>query len=108
MTEFTTVAKVSDIPEGKGRSFRVGDREVAVFLVEGVYYALDDYCPHMGASLGASDLRQDMVICNRHMWAFRLKDGTSPDVPTLRAETFEVRVVGDEIQVHVPGQDPVK
>ena len=67
-----------------------------------VYYALDDFCPHMGASLGASDLHGEMVVCNRHMWAFRLADGTSPDVPTLRAGTLEVRLEGDAIQVRLP------
>ena len=69
------------------------------------YYALDDFCPHMGASLGSSDLRGEMVVCNRHMWAFRLADGTSPDVPTLRAATLEVRLDGDAIRVRVPEKD---
>lgn len=101
-SEYVPVAKVGDIPEGQGRTLRAGDREVAVFLQGGRYFALDDYCPHMGASLGQSDVRGDLVICDRHYWAFRLTDGSSPDVPTLRAETFEVRVVGDEIQVRIP------
>lgn len=102
MSDFVTLARVGDVPEGRGRTFRVGEHDVALFLIDGTHYALDDFCPHMGASLGASDLRGDMVVCNRHMWAFRLTDGTSPDVPTLRATTFEVRVAGDEIQVRLP------
>jgi len=102
MPDFIPVARVGDVPEGRGRTFRLGDREVALFLLDGKYYALDDACPHMGASLGASDLRGDMVVCNRHMWAFRLADGTSPDAPTLRATVYEARVVGEEIQVRLP------
>jgi nitrite reductase (NADH) small subunit len=107
MSDFVTVARVGEVPEGQGRTYRVGEHYVAVFLAGGKYYAMDDYCPHMGASLGTSDLRDEMVVCNRHMWAFRLEDGTSPDVPTLRAVTFEVRVQGDEIQVRLPGQEPL-
>jgi nitrite reductase (NADH) small subunit len=102
MADFIPIARVGDVPEGRGRTFRLGDREVALFLRDGKYYALDDACPHMGASLGASDLRGQMVVCNRHMWAFRLADGTSPDAPTLRATVYEVRVVGEEIQVRLP------
>ncbi len=102
MSEFVTVARVGEIPEGKGKTFVAAGREIAVFLLEGRYYALDDYCPHMGASLGESDLWQDTVVCNRHMWAFRLSDGVCVDVPSLKAETFEVRVEGDEIQVKLP------
>jgi nitrite reductase (NADH) small subunit/3-phenylpropionate/trans-cinnamate dioxygenase ferredoxin subunit len=104
MTEFVTVARVGEIPEGKATTFVAAGREIAVFLLEGRYYALDDYCPHMGASLGESDLWQDTVVCNRHMWAFRLADGVCVDVPSLKAETFEVRVAGGEIQVKLPAK----
>jgi len=102
MADFVTVAKVGEIPEGKGRRFTVGRREIAVFHVGGRYYALDDRCPHMGASLAVGEVRDDRVICLRHLWAFRLADGSSPDVPPLEAETFEVRVRGEDIQVRVP------
>ncbi len=102
MPEYVPVARVGDIPEGQGRAFTVGDREVAVFLSRGRYYAMDDYCPHMGASLAVGDLHEGMVLCARHMWAFRLADGFCPDAPGLKAETFEVRVEGEEIQVRLP------
>lgn len=100
-SDYVTVAKVGDVPEGRGKSFTVGDREVAVFHVRGDYYAMDDYCPHMGASLGTSDVHGDMVVCDRHLWAFKLADGSCVDVPALKAETFDVRVQGDEIQVRL-------
>jgi len=102
MSEFVTVARVGDIPQERGRTFAIGDRLVAVFYVGGTYYALDDFCPHMGASLGVGDVRDGMVICDRHLWAFDLSDGTCPDAPGLKAETFEVRVQGNEIQVRLP------
>lgn len=105
MGEFVSVAKVGEVPEGRGKLFVGGDREIAVFLVDDQYYVLDDCCPHMGASLSLGDVRDGTVICDRHLWAFRLADGTCPDVPTLKAESFEVRVQGDEIQVRVPTEE---
>ena len=102
MSEFVTVARVGQIREGRGQRFVVGQREVALFLVGGTYYALDDYCPHMGASLGGCQVYNGAVICDRHFWAFRLEDGACLDVPTLKAETFEVRLEGDQIQVRIP------
>ena len=102
MSEFVTVARVGQIGEGRGQRFVVGQREVALFLVGGTYYALDDYCPHMGASLGTGEVRNGAVVCNQHLWAFRLEDGACLDVPRLKAETFEVRVEGDQIQVRIP------
>jgi len=105
MSQFTTVAKVGEVPEGRGRTFSIAGRQIAVFFVGGRYYALDDYCPHMGASLGTGDVYQDMVICDRHLWAFKLSDGSCPDAPGLKADTFEVRVQGDEIQVRVADEE---
>lgn len=102
MSEFTTVARGGEIPEGRGKAFPVGGRRIAVFFVDGEYYALDDSCPHMGAPLSLGDVRDGMVICDRHLWSFRLADGVCPDAEQLKAETFEVRVEGDEIQVRVP------
>ncbi len=98
--DFMTVAKVGAIPDGEGRSFQVGDRLVAVFLQGGQYFAIDDLCPHMGASLGAGYLDEEgTVTCPWHAWRFRVRDGKWADNPRLSVDTFEVRVVGDEIQV---------
>jgi nitrite reductase (NADH) small subunit len=104
--DFVTVAKVGAIPEGEGRSFQVGNRLVAVFLYQGRYLAIDDLCPHMGASLGAGYLDEEgIVTCPWHAWRFCVRDGKWADNPRLSVDTFEVRVVGDEIQVraHPPG-----
>ena len=52
MSEFVTVARVGAIAEGQGGTFQVGERLVAVFNRGGEYFAIDDLCPHMGASGG--------------------------------------------------------
>ncbi|MGI9430397.1 MAG: Rieske (2Fe-2S) protein [Bythopirellula sp.] len=100
MAEFTTVAKVGSIPEGEGASFPLGDRLVAVFHLQGKYFAIDDLCPHMGASLGAGQLdAEGKVTCPWHAWRFDVCDGTWCDNPRLKIDAFEVRIQGDEIQV---------
>ncbi|MDH3718236.1 MAG: Rieske (2Fe-2S) protein, partial [Planctomycetota bacterium] len=52
MSQFETVASVGDIADGQGATFTVGDQMIAVFKSDGRYFAIDDLCPHMGASLG--------------------------------------------------------
>ena len=51
--EFTSVAKVGSIAEGSGEAFAVKGRMIAIFNENGEYRAIDDLCPHMGASLAA-------------------------------------------------------
>ena len=61
MSEFVTVAKVGTIPEGRGETYTVNGRLVAVFNTGEGYHAIDDLCPHMGASLGAGPVPQGVV-----------------------------------------------
>jgi nitrite reductase (NADH) small subunit len=103
MADFLTAARVDSIPAGTGMAVAVGDRLVAIFnLGGGRYHAIDDLCPHMGASLAAGHVEGEIVTCPWHAWRFRVTDGTWCDNPRIKTEAFELRVVGDEIQVRVP------
>ncbi len=99
---FVTVAKVGDIPEGEGRAFPVGKRMVAVFLSEGNYYAVDDFCPHQGASLAGGYIENCAVACPWHHWRFSVEDGSWLDNPKISIDTFRVRVHQGNIQVQEP------
>lgn len=101
MSEFVTAAKVGSIQEGRGKTCLVAGRLVAVFLSDGQYYAIDDLCPHMGASLGAGEVHEGVVTCPWHAWRFSVCDGTWRDNPKLKVGRYDVRLVGDEIQVRV-------
>ncbi len=101
MSEFVTVAKVGTIPEGRGDTFTVDGRLVAVFNTGAGYHAIDDLCPHMGASLGAGQVHDDIVTCPWHAWRFNVCSGVWCDNPKVKIDRFEVRVIGDEIQVRV-------
>lgn len=102
---FVAVAKTSDIPPNEGRTFEVAGRLVAVFRDGDAFRAIDDLCPHMGASLGSGPLCDGVVTCPWHAWRFRLADGAWCDNPKLKVEVFETRVVGDTIEVRVaPGR----
>ena len=105
MAEFTTVAKVGDIDEGTGAAFAVNGRMVAVFHLDGKYEAIDDMCPHMGASLAGGYVEDGIVTCPWHAWRFKTCDGTWCDNPKVSIDSFEVRVENGEIQVAVPQRD---
>ena len=102
MSEYVAVAKVGAIPPGKGDTFTVNGRLVAVFNDGGNYFAIDDLCPHMGASLGAGDVEEGVVACPWHAWRFRICDGTWCDNPKIKIDSFPLRIVDDQIEVLVP------
>lgn len=105
---FTPVARVGDIPAGEGRTFEVAGRLVAVFFDAEGYHAMDDLCPHMGASLGSGPFVDGVVTCPWHAWRFRACDGAWCDNEKLRVEVFEVRVAGDVVEVRVPPPRPIE
>jgi nitrite reductase (NADH) small subunit len=106
MSEFLTVAKVGDIPEGEGRAFPVNGRMVGVFRVKDEYFAINDICPHMGASLSSGYMEEGRVMCPWHAWRFDVRDGTWCDNPKVKTDCYSVRVAGEEIQVSVPPAVP--
>jgi NAD(P)H-dependent nitrite reductase small subunit len=102
MPAFRSVCKMTDLAEGFGRTFYVNDQAVAVFLIEGKVYAIDDTCPHMGASLGSGFVENGNVTCPWHFWRFRIKDGVWADNPRMGVACYAVRVDGDDVQVQLP------
>ena len=99
--EFVTIARVGDIPTGQGRAFPLQDRMVAIFFDGERYEAINDFCPHMGASLADGEVKDGIVTCPWHAWRFRLKDGTWCDNPRIATDAYDVRVSEGEIQVRV-------
>lgn len=101
MSEFLKIATPDEIPVGEGRAFKVGGRLVAVFNQNGCFTAIDDMCPHMGASLATGHLEGCQVSCPWHGWRFDVNDGTWCDNRRLKIDAFRLRVTDDEIQVEV-------
>lgn len=106
MGQRVTVGKAGDIPEGGSVVVAVGKQDVAVFRVNGQFFAIDDLCPHMGASLSGGFVEDGVVTCPWHYWRFRLADGAWADNPKVKTGCYTVHVVGDEVQLEVPDSPP--
>ncbi|MGD0050228.1 MAG: nitrite reductase small subunit NirD [Vulcanimicrobiaceae bacterium] len=97
--EYVTVARVSDLAPGTGKAFAVGSREIALFNVDGRFYALDNTCPHQGGPLAEGWIEGEQVTCPWHAWTFRLTDGGMALGDYTRVDAFDVRVEGDAVLV---------
>ena len=61
MSHFFNVCKTTDIPLGEARMFVVIELFIGVFNVAGKFLAIDDHCPHAGASLAHGIVEGDIV-----------------------------------------------
>ena len=101
-SRYHTVARVGEIVEGIGHAVEVEGRAVAVFLVDGTYYAVDDLCPHQEFPLHDGIVLDCTLTCLYHGWRFRLGDGGWEDDPGSRS-ALPGRVRDGAVEVGVAG-----
>ena len=99
MPNFTRVASTADIKPGENKIVSVDGEEVALFNVEGQFFALSNTCPHRGGPLGEGFLEGDVVTCPWHGWRFNVKDGVNAVMPTVKVPCFQVKVEGNDVLV---------
>ena len=102
MPSYIKVATVSQIAPGTGMVANVNDKEVAVFNVDGTFYAIDNICKHRGGPLGEGELEGDTVTCPWHAWQYNIKNGNCLTKEGIKMDTYEVQVEGDEVKIAVP------
>jgi nitrite reductase/ring-hydroxylating ferredoxin subunit len=66
------------VPAGQGRVVEVEGKDLALFNVDGTYYAIDNACAHRGGPLGEGDLEGRFVLCPWHAWRWDVKMACFP------------------------------
>lgn len=100
MSDWIDVASQAEIPPGAWRSVELDGAQVAVFNLDGEYYAIEDVCTHDGGILTGGALEGEEIICPRHGARFSVKSGKVLAPPAYEDVTkFPVRVEAGTVQV---------
>ena len=102
MPEKVRLAAVADVPPGTAQEIVAGGRIVALYNVDGSFYALDGVCPHAGGPLGKGSLNGNVVTCPWHGWQFDVTQGRHCLTETIVQSSFPVMVEGDEVFIELP------
>lgn len=104
VTEPIVIAEIDEIPEGESRTYPYGETVVAIFCRGGEFFAVDDICPHMGASLAGGYFDGTAVTCPWHAWRFCVANGTWLDNPKspVRLRCHPLRVEDGKILMPPP------
>jgi nitrite reductase/ring-hydroxylating ferredoxin subunit len=102
MGEFIKVAKTSEIMPGTGKYVEAQGCAIALFNLDGDYYAIGNACTHRGGPLAEGFIAGDEVTCPWHGARFKIPtaEALSPPAPK-GVPRYNVRVEGDEIEVEV-------
>jgi nitrite reductase (NADH) small subunit/3-phenylpropionate/trans-cinnamate dioxygenase ferredoxin subunit len=95
------VAATSEVGPGTGRVVDVGGATLAIFNVDGHYFAVDNGCPHRGGPLGEGDLEGQIVRCPWHGWAWDVTTGANVNNPAVRIGCYPVAVQDDALFVRL-------
>ncbi len=100
VTDWIDVAPEESLKPGDHRVIDVDDILIAVFNVNGSYYAIEDQCSHDGEELTGGPVDGDQIICPRHGARFCLRTGAALTPPAYEAvPTYPVRVENGMVQV---------
>jgi nitrite reductase/ring-hydroxylating ferredoxin subunit len=109
------VARVSEVPPGERKRVEIGRRAIALFNLNGEFFAIGDTCPHEFGSLCKGKLvglaesdepgsyrfsrSGEFVKCPWHGWEFDIRTGQSYcDPKAVRVRSFDASVAkGEEI-----------
>ena len=71
MAKLLKIAEAKDVPSGQAAAFTIEGQKIALFNVEGTYYAIGDTCTHRGGPLSEGDVQGTRVTCPWHGANFR-------------------------------------
>ena len=100
MTDWIDVCAENALADRENVIVDVDGTDVAIFKIEGQFYAIEDVCTHDGAEIASGELDGDEIICPRHGARFCVKTGAVKCAPAYEnVDTFPVRVLESRLQV---------
>ena len=94
------MCRAEDLPPGSHRLVEVEGAQIAVFNLDGQYYAIEDVCTHDGGVLTGGAVEGDEIVCPRHGARFSIRTGEALAPPAFEATAaFPVRLLDGHIQV---------
>jgi len=102
MAEWIDVASEHELQPGDRKVISTEIGPVAVFNLDGEFFAIADICTHDGGELASGACEGDQIICPRHGARFCIKTGKVLTPPAYEdVETFPVQIENNILQVDI-------
>jgi 3-phenylpropionate/trans-cinnamate dioxygenase ferredoxin subunit len=102
MATFFKIATANELAPGQAKRVEAQGKRLALFNLDGRYYAIEDTCTHRGGPLSEGEIEGDVVICPWHGAKFRIASGEvlAPPARTGVA-SFPIRLNGSDVEVEL-------
>jgi nitrite reductase/ring-hydroxylating ferredoxin subunit len=102
MGEFVKAASTNEIAPGQARLVNIKGKEIALFNIEGIFFALQNACPHEEGPLFEGEIEGHEVTCPWHGARFDVRTGEVLCPPAYEdVHRYNVRVTGTDIEVEI-------
>jgi nitrite reductase/ring-hydroxylating ferredoxin subunit len=96
------VCKTSDVDEGAAIKVEAAGLVLAIFNLNGAFYATDDACTHGPGSLSEGMITDGVVECDFHGGAFDIRTGEVAEPPCMfPVKTYPTLVEGETVFIDV-------
>jgi len=92
MAEFVAVASTPEVPPGRSKVVVAAGQIIALFNVDGRFYAMSGTCLHRGGPVGEGELDGPIVTCPWHGWQYDVRTGQNVLNPMARLTSYTVKV----------------
>lgn len=100
MSDWIDAVPAASLTDGEHVVVDVDGTEVAIFNIDGQFYALEDVCTHDGAEIASGEIDGDELVCPRHGARFCIKTGQVKSAPAYEdIACFPLRIENGCIQV---------
>jgi len=82
-------------------------KSLVLFNVDGRFHAIDDGCPHQGASLCGGRLEGEVIQCLAHGLRFNLTTGLLLNSTQLRVRRYPVEPAGEGLSIVIESQEAI-
>ena len=99
---FHKVTETKNLAPGQSMAVEVAGNKLALFNVDGTFYAIGDTCTHRGGPLSEGTLEGSTVICPWHGANFDVCTGKNLTPPApAEVMSYNVRVAGDDVEIEI-------
>ena len=100
MDDWIDIAAITDFSPGTHRIVDIAGTQIAIFNVDGSFYAIEDQCTHEAETLSHGELLGLEIVCPAHQARFSLISGAALCPPAYEpVAIFPVRVTDGVVQV---------
>ncbi|MBI2089549.1 MAG: non-heme iron oxygenase ferredoxin subunit [Deltaproteobacteria bacterium] len=110
MAQYVKVGRVEAFPSGTAKLVKVEGKPIAIFNLNGNFYATDDTCPHEGGPLSDGFIEGENVTCPWHGATFHIISGQTLEPPAGEKmgppvdkgiACYSARIVGAEVEIEI-------